>query len=526
MTDQFVALDIEATAMDPARGEIVEVALVVFDEQGERERFSSLVRPRARLSLDIATLTGIDPAELGAAPAWPEVAPTVRRLVAGRGIVGQSVAYDLGMVEAAGVLLPNRVYDTYQLATLLLHDLPAYTLGGIAVALGETPEPGHRALADALTTSRVFRRLLERIDAFDPATLELLAATTRTGGMAEADLFARAAARRPTGPLFAVGDGASGPHEMAFLTPRERPESLRLTGAKGGIEPTRVAAAFAPDGPLSRTVDGYERRPQQEQMSLAVTRTLGRDERLLVEAGTGTGKSLAYLLPAALHAIAKGETVVVSTNTLALQDQLYRKDLPDLRDALGGGEAASPFAAAVVKGRSNYLCLRQWFAWLRQPLLDPAEARLKAKILAWLGQTETGDRAELRLAPDEEFAWRHVAEEEGRCVASRCVFQQRNQCFLYRARRRAEAAHLVIVNHALLLSDVMAGSRILPEYEHLVVDEAHHLEDQATNQFGYAVAERDLEEFAGSVLRRDGAVLGGSLATIAAFLGRAAGDDA
>lgn len=524
MSDQFVALDVEATAMDPNRGEIIEIALVVFDEAGERNRFSSLVRPRTRLSLDIARLTGIDPSDLRAAPPWPEIVPTLRRMVAGRGIVGQSVAFDLSMIEASGVVLPNRVYDTYQLATLLLHDLPAYTLTAIALALGEVPEAGHRALADALTTSRVFRRLLARINKFDPATLELLAATTRTGGMDEADLFAKAAARRPTGPLFTQGETSSGSHEMAFLTARDRTESLRATGSRDDLEPAQISAVFAPGGPLSHAVEGYELRPQQEAMALAVARTLGDDERLLVEAGTGTGKSLAYLVPAVLHAVEKGETIVISTNTLALQDQLFRKDLPDLRTALGA-DGETPFAATVVKGRSNYLCLRQWFAWLRQPTGEAAEARLQAKILAWLGETTTGDKAELRLAPEEEFAWRHVAEEEGRCVAARCVFQQRNQCFLYRARRQAEAAHLVIVNHALLLSDVMAGSRVLPEYEHLIVDEAHHLEDQATNQFGFTVAERDLEEFAASVLHQEGAVLGGSLATVAAFLQRVAADE-
>ncbi|MCC6314661.1 MAG: exonuclease, partial [Thermomicrobiales bacterium] len=257
---------------------------------------------------------------------------------------------------------------------------------------------------------------------------------------------------------------------------------------------------------------------------LAVNRALNDDSALLVEAGTGTGKSLAYLLPAALYAAARGETVVVSTNTLALQDQLFRKDLPDVQAALGSDGAEPPFTVSVLKGRANYLCLRQWFLWQRQPTTDPAEARLRAKILAWLGETETGDRAELRLAPDEEACWRHVAEEEGACVASRCVFQQRNQCFLYRARRRAESAHIAIVNHALLLSDVMAGSRILPDYAHLIVDEAHHLEDQATTQFGFLVTERDLLEFADSVARRDGPVAGGSVATIAAFLHRVASE--
>jgi len=530
LTGTFVAFDLEGTGMDPARHEIIEVAAVVFDREQVIDRFDSLVRPRGRLSLDIATLTGIDAAALAAAPTMGEVAPALRRLFAGRPIVGQSIRMDLAMLEAAGLVLPNPAYDTYELATLLLPDLPAYTLGSIAAHLGVAPAadapPAHRAADDAATTAAVFQALLARLDRFDQTTLEQLASYARAGGLDAADLIAAAARERPSGPLFRDLERESdvGPHELSFLTSRDRPEPLRPTGSRRVIEPARIRAALGEAGPLSGVVAGYERRPQQEAMAVAVARALDGDGRLLVEAGTGTGKSLAYLLPAALHAVERGEPVVVSTNTLALQDQLYRKDIPDLKLALrgviDGGDGDAPFEAAILKGRANYLCLRRWFAWQRQPALDPAEARLRAKILAWLGGTETGDKAELRLAPDEDAGWRHVAEEEGACVASRCVFQQRNQCFLYRARRRAEHAHLVIVNHALLLSDVMAGSRVLPEYERLVVDEAHHLEDQATTQFGYVVGERDVVELLDTIARTDGPVAGGTLATVAAYLAR------
>ena len=271
---------------------------------------------------------------------------------------------------------------------------------------------------------------------------------------------------------------------------------------------------------MSTSVANYERRPQQEAMAQAVATALNDDRVLLVEAGTGTGKSLAYLLPAVLHAVEQGDPVVVSTNTLALQDQLYRKDLPDLRAALATGPEPVSFVASVLKGRANYLCLRRWFNWRQQPTFDPHEARLKAKIVAWLGDTHTGDRAELRLSTEEDQLWRQVAEEEGACVASRCVFQQRNQCFLYRARRQAEHAHLVIVNHALLLSDVMAGSRVLPEYERLIVDEAHHLEDQATTQFSTSVSEHNVTEYLDGVVRLDGAIINGALALATAYLER------
>jgi DNA polymerase-3 subunit epsilon/ATP-dependent DNA helicase DinG len=526
MADQYVALAIDLGGANPARAEIVAVAALAFGAAGEIDRLVFPVHPRGAISAGAFAGSGLTRDMLDDAPTWPEVAPALRRLVAGRAIVGWEPANTLLALESAGVVLPNAVLDARALCELLFHGLPALTLPAAAVAVGAASGERIRVARRAEELVAVFRDILGRIERFDAATLEQLAGLLRLGGVPEAELFARFAAARPTGPLFAASEPTNGPHELAFLTARERTEGLRPTGSRKSVAPKRIAAALAEGGPLSHHVAGYELRPPQERMAVAVADALNDDGRLLVEAGTGTGKSLAYLLPAALHAIERGETVVVSTNTLALQDQLFRKDLPDLHAALGevtGDE--TPFTATVLKGRVNYLCLRSWFQWLRQPVSDAAEARLRAKIVAWLTETATGDRAELRLAPDEQDHWRHVAEEEGSCVPSRCPFQQRNQCFLFRARRRAEAAHLVIVNHALLLSDVAAGSRILPAYERLVIDEAHHLEDQATTQFGFNVTERDIAEFADAVARRDGTLLAGTVATCAGFLGRTANDD-
>lgn len=527
MTDTFVALDVEATGMDPGRHEIIEVAVVVSSPVETLERFSSLVRPRGAVSLDILSLTGIDRGELEAAPTMEQVAPRLRRLLAGRSIVGHSVAMDVAMLDAGGLVLPNPIYDTYQLATLLLPDLPAYGLVAVARSMGIAAPVGHRALPDADAAAAVFRGLLDRLHAHDATTLDQLAGLARTAGWSTAPLFEAATGRHATGPLFerpAEGEEPkrSGAHELAFLIPRERPEPLRPTGSRRRVDPDEIEAALAPGGPISRVVPGYEFRRQQREMAVAVADAHAEEGQLLVEAGTGTGKSVAYLLPSVLHAVERGETVVVSTNTLALQDQLYRKDIPDLRRALaerdGGGAG---FEAAVLKGRTNYLCLRRWFAAARQPTFDPVEAQLRAKVLLWLGGTETGDRAELRLQQAEDGLWRHLSAEEHACVASRCVFNQRNQCFLYRARRGAEQAHLVVVNHALLLSDAVAGSRVLPEYEHLIVDEAHHLEDQATTQFGFAVDERAIVEFLDGVLRTEGSVQLGTLPTALGELTRA-----
>lgn len=433
-------------------------------------------------------------------------------MTAGRPVVGHSIGMDVSMLSAGGVSIASPQYDTHQIATLLLPDLPNYSLTAVAEALGVSPGVEHRALADALVAAEVFRAMLARIDEIDSATLERVAALARSSAMPTADLFLAALRRRPSGPLFVTPDvPAQGPHELAFLVPRERPEPLRRTGSKRGIDESAVSSALKPGGALSHVVAGYEHRAPQEQMALAVARAFNQEQHVLVEAGTGTGKSVAYLLPAAMYARERGETVVVSTNTLALQDQLFRKDIPDLKRALDGTGDQPPFEATVLKGRQNYLCLRRWFVAQRQPVGCSDEASLRAKVLLWLGRTETGDRAELRLTAEEEGQFRHLSAEGEACAAARCIFQQRNQCFLFRARRAAEHAHLVVVNHALLLSDTMEGGHILPDYEHLIVDEAHHLEDQATTQFGYSVGEGMLHEVLDSAIRSDGPLYAGTV---------------
>ena len=185
MSEVFVAVDVEATGMDPSRHEIIEVALVAFTVDAVVDVLQTLVRPRGRLSLDIATLTGISATELDAAPEWSAVAGPVRRFISGRPVVGQSPDFDLAMLTAAGVEHRGLVYDTHELAALLLPDLPAYNLATIAAALGVVASESHRALADAETTAAVFRALLGRIATYDRVTRGQLGAYAAMGGMGD-----------------------------------------------------------------------------------------------------------------------------------------------------------------------------------------------------------------------------------------------------------------------------------------------------------------------------------------------------
>ena len=255
-----------------------------------------------------------------------------------------------------------------------------------------------------------------------------------------------------------------------------------------------TAALVGPGAALARTVPEYEYRGEQESMLRAVAEALNGGGHLLVEAGTGVGKSMAYLLPAALFALRNRERVVISTNTINLQEQLVLKDIPAVTRALetSGAVAAGELRSTTLKGRANYLCIRRWARLRSSPSLTAEEARLLGKLACWLPETPAGDRAELGMSPGERALWDRLSAQGSR----ECPGLQR-PCFLQAARERAEAAHLVVVNHALLLSDLEQkerGGRLLPEYDYLIVDEAHHLEAEATRQFGSRISYEQIDE--------------------------------
>ncbi|MBA3532084.1 MAG: hypothetical protein H0T73_09215, partial [Ardenticatenales bacterium] len=241
-----------------------------------------------------------------------------------------------------------------------------------------------------------------------------------------------------------------------------------------------IMELLAETGRVAQALPGYESRSEQIAMLSAIVNAFATSSHLLVEAGTGIGKSLAYVIAAIYQATTRNEPVVISTNTLNLQDQLFYDELPHLSEVLG-----RPFNAVRLKGKNNYLCSRRFELLRRRGNFNQAEARLLARILVWLQRTSSGDRVELNLQPEEEPFWELISADGSSCSPDRC--EPYGPCYWLRARALAEQAHLLIVNHALLLTDLMAQGGQLPPYRYLIVDEAHHLEEQATQHFGFAL---------------------------------------
>jgi ATP-dependent DNA helicase DinG len=262
-----------------------------------------------------------------------------------------------------------------------------------------------------------------------------------------------------------------------------------------------IREVFGPGGLLARALPGYEPRPQQLEMAQAVMDAIASDRPVVVEAGTGTGKTLAYLVPAILS----GRKVVVSTGTKNLQEQIYLRDIPLLQRIL-----PVPFSAACMKGIGNYLCLRRF---KEAQLADP-------RLLEWAARTETGDRAELDALPDDAPIWREIQSSPETRLGARCVHFE--ECFVTRMRRQAQQAHVVIVNHHLFFADLALRAawpqaQVLPTYEAAIFDEAHGLEDVATEYFGVQVSSHRLAALARDLARRDPSAAG-----VAARLGEAA----
>ncbi|MBS1252955.1 MAG: putative ATP-dependent helicase DinG [Anaerolineales bacterium] len=494
MSRIYVALDIEATGTDPDRDAIIEIGAVKFRDDEVLDTLSSFVDPARPLPYRIQQLTGIAPEDLEGAPSLFDVLPQLTRFVGQHPVVGHSVPFDLAFFRRHGALLDNAPVDTFELASLLVPHAARYSLVQLATELDIDLPAAHRALDDARAAKDLFLRLADRLQRLDAETLQEIGKLAARADWPLKVVF-QDAARRRTRNTFSgsiaqqlLAKGAFGDDTLGLLVGDEEPEPLEPAPRLTPLDVDGLSDLLADGGRIAESFPGYEHRPQQVEMLRAVAESFNHGRVLLVEASTGVGKSLAYLVPAVHHAVHNGRRVVISTNTINLQDQLHDKDLPALADLLN-----LRFRVAVMKGRSNYLCRHRLDMLRQRDDLSQDEIRLLIKVLAWLPSTTTGDVAELPLRGKERAAWYRVSAETEHCNPDVCPYARDGRDFFYRARQRAEAAHILIVNHALLLSDMLSENRVLPAYEYLIVDEAHHLEDQATSQLGFKAEQSDIE---------------------------------
>ncbi|AWB44977.1 ATP-dependent helicase DinG [Paenibacillus sp. CAA11] len=483
---KYAVLDFETTG-NQSSDKIIQVGLAIIDHDLQvTQVYGSYVNPGMPIPPFITGLTGITDEDVAQAPGIEEVMMEVVPMLDDVVLVGHNVAFDFNFLQNAldqsGYLpFTGRILDTMDFLKICFPSLTSYQLGLVSAEFGLEHDRPHQADSDALATALIFLKCLEELEALPLITLQRLS------------------------DLFAGEDSDLGWFFDALVQQRES-EALQTTDSDGftyyrqfalqaedwmDILPARMNEEKNPlegvsfDGflelvreRLREKLTNYEERDAQNLMLHEVMKAFEEDKHLLVEAGTGTGKSLGYLLPAIYSAVKTGEKVMVSTHTINLQEQLRERDLPLLTETV-----PFPFRAAVFKGRQHYLCLRKFEHKInRRDFANPKEEAITAgQMIVWLTQTQNGDDEELNLGRGGDF-WESVASESDSCLGRSCPWFRK--CFYHRAKHEAGVSDVVITNHSKLFTDIQAGHQLLPSYERLVIDEAHHLEDVAGKHLG------------------------------------------
>lgn len=473
---EYVAFDLETTGLTITSDQIIEIGAVRFDLEHAEPigTFSTFVNPRRPIPLAVQRLTGITDSDLEGAPLAHEALEGFSRFAAGAHIVAHAAPFDVGFCNAQtpDFFEGSLILDTLELARLFLPAQAGHSLGALVAALGIEHTSPHRALSDADATRQLLLHLQQVCRQLPHETLVRLRSLA-------------AQLPEPAASYFLdrdrVGDGTDQP--AVCLVPAEEPQAAvpapEVTSPEDLVEATK--AMLGPGGSFAAASD-YEFRPSQEQMAIAVAQVIARGERAIIEAGPGTGKSYAYLIPVTLAA-STSRRAVVATHTLTLQDQLAERDLPALAKRLG-----RPLDYASLKGRSHYVSLRRWTRYCDRSLSGLDEVRFRMKVATWLASTRTGARGEITLSREEARFWSHIESRTDDCLSSRCQNFGNGSCRMYRARQRAAVAPLVITNHAMLFAAPESTMAPFGNCDTVVIDEAHHLEDTVTSQLSETLA--------------------------------------
>jgi len=492
----FVALDLETTGLNASSDEVIEIGAARVESGKITDTFNRLVNIRGELPLQITRLTGIHSDDLRTQPFLHELLPELIDWINGAPILGHNISFDIGFLDeyltAQQTLfhqgrplgpLRNPRLDTLILARALLPRLKNHRLDTLIQFFEIEVTAVHRALDDVFLEIRLFDRLLPLLLTLPESLLRdfsqiLVPLSDGTSNLIRRSLpVARnhRAELLETANYFRNKIPAPSNNIIGEKLERRVPENPAL------LDEDSVAAIFDDKGLLNSVRPDFEKRDQQMDMARAVSRAFNDQAFLLAEAGTGTGKSLAYLVPSILWSqrqpLENGR-VIVSTNTKNLQEQIFTKDLPFLFQHL-----PEPFRAVLLKGRNNYICIDRWkqfVAEAHEELLTAEERWELLSVVTWFEETISGDIEEnngfhSQFYPD---LWGRLRADSHFCLGQRCSYFQ--ECFVARARRAARTANVVVVNHSLLLSDLAANRAILSEYSNLILDEAHNLEAAAT----------------------------------------------
>ncbi len=475
---RFVVIDLETTGNAPAKTDkIIEVGIVVIEQDTIVDSYSTLLHPNKEIPPFITNLTGISDDDVMDAPSFEEIADEISALFADSYLIAHNVPFDLGflneeLANSNRIKLTNPVLDTVELARILFPSAPSFKLNQLTEYLQIQHDQPHRALSDAFVTAKLFLKLKEKLASLPYETIDQLLQVEKWLQSDAYELFAYYREQN----LFAEEN-----HEIVTY------QGLAYRRINmGELDSCTINLSFGDyldsiyeaNGSLEKAMQKYEKRAGQREMSEIIFDAFQMKQHALIEAETGTGKSLAYLIPAIYDAVCKDKRVVISTYTTQLQSQLLEAEIPLIRQLI-----PFSFHVALLKGKAHYISLEK----LQQELLEPQQSNYDialtiAMILVWLTETETGDIDEIQLPSSGYWFFRRISAdmEEGVDPSSPWFFRSHYQ----HAKRRAQQAHIVITNHALLCTDMFHPSVLLPAYDRAIIDEAHHFEATVSKHYG------------------------------------------
>jgi predicted DnaQ family exonuclease/DinG family helicase len=481
----LIALDIEATDISPEKGEIIEVAAVKYRREKIIKTFHTLIKPAGKIPPVIKSITNITDEMVASAPAWAEIKKELEVFIGDFPIVGHNIPFDVDYLRANGVKLKHNIpLDTWRLATIVYQGARSYSLEALTARLGLIHKEKHRATADAAAGMNLFYHLVKKLQRQEREVIDEINNLASRSDWPLAEVFGKIAEIMP--PL------------SSSLKKKSAPASAKITDQKLPVfAAEKLPQILSPNGVARQKIKGYEYRPPQVEMMKYVAAAFAQDQFQLVETPPGVGKSMAYLLPAVTFAKAKKEPVIVSTYTRSLQDQLATKDIPTVA-------AIVPFAfkTAVLKGRQQYLCRRLLEKFKNQASFSDLEMTFLAKLIVWVNQTKTGEFDELALTREDRPFLRRLAADFHTCQKNYCPHRQ--NCYVNNSRREAQKADIIIVNHALLLREPRLESEPVLTAKRLIVDEAHELEEAATDAYSHALTKEMTDEWLAKLATRRG----------------------
>ncbi len=518
---KYAILDIETTGLDPEHSSIIEIGAILISDNKIESEFHSFISYKKELPEEIKRLTGIREDELCSAPPLEDVLENLKVFIEKLPVVSHNgLKFDFPMLEHAGFKIVEK-YDSIEFAFFIL---PTHELGHSASALakrygfGETP---HRALEDCKLEFEIIKCLQKEYEKKPVEKAKALKALAERIGWWWSGML--------TGPSEPIDHISSLVSKHEPYRKKDETESDKATSFEK-IDVKDVESRFIHRPGESKASDYSEDRPEQRNMAGMIANAFNEQKHLVIEAGTGTGKSKAYLVPSVIFALKNKIPVIVATHTKALQDQLFFKEILHLKEIVDPN-----IRVAVLKGKRNYICLKKFEDFVDEVLTELSQRSLYefgktgAKytsrlacilIAAWVLETERGDWDELPYWLKDKIPKRveqDICNWDELCIKEVCDFYDEEKCFLAKARLRAKDADLVIANHAIVLSGIIPSSEtedaivdedqteeaevgspfshaVFPtEAKFLVIDEVHHLEDDATSAWTKSISQIDME---------------------------------